>query len=152
MKRFFVFFILPILFMTSCSGPFNPFAESAGKEIFPPLEHQRWVYKVANINSASYNNVAYVDYWYDGKIESYWGDSLLVLCKNSTDSLGNTIWSYNDIYYAIDDLGEQKYLLHPWLHKKMQCHGNRFRYFNISILLLTSFSPILPFMKYSPAE
>lgn len=109
MKRFCVFLPLILLLLASCSGPFNPFAESAGKEIFPPTEHQTWVYSVTNINSPSYYGVNTVDYWYDGRMENYWGDSLWVLCKNAKDSLGATVWSYNNIYYAIDDLGYYSY-------------------------------------------
>ncbi|MDD3803684.1 MAG: hypothetical protein PHW02_04740 [bacterium] len=109
MKKLFLSFALILLLATSCSGPFNPFAESAGKEIFPALENQRLVYKVININSASYNSIDRVHYWYTGKAETYWGDSVWVLNKNALDTLGNTIWSYDNIYVGIDDFGYYSY-------------------------------------------
>ena len=108
MKRICVFF-LSVLILTSCSGPFNPFADTAGKEITPVKEHVTWIYKVTNINSATYNGVDKIDFWYSGKAETYWGDSVWILNKNAVDTLGSTIWSYNNIYVGLDDFGYYSY-------------------------------------------
>lgn len=109
MKRFILLFLLLCGILSSCSGPLNPFAKSAGKEINPIEENVTWIYKVTNMGSATYNNVDRIECWYSGMIETYMGDSAWVFNKNAVDAFGSTVWSYNNIYRAQDDFGYYSY-------------------------------------------
>ncbi|MEO0234095.1 MAG: hypothetical protein ABIN39_01870 [candidate division WOR-3 bacterium] len=107
MKRIIIFFpIILALFLLSCSGPYNPFSDSAGKEVMPVDPKKIYIYSVINNGTNTYYNVSKLEYFYnENQIEIDTGDKLWVLNKYAYDQNGYLLWYYDNIYYSINDFG-----------------------------------------------
>ncbi|MBS4015113.1 MAG: hypothetical protein KGZ86_01565 [Candidatus Latescibacteria bacterium] len=103
--------LILIIIGRSCDGPFNPFADSVGKELNPIQAGDCFVYSVQNQNSSTYDSVAWLEYTYlsDTVINNVkmYPRTRLAYYADSTVK-----WALTT-YHAQDDFGFYNYLSTP---------------------------------------
>ncbi len=106
--------ILLIIFI-GCDGPFNPFGDSAGKEVFPISIGDTWTYSVQSQNSSTYQDVARVEYTYiqDTTIN----DVKMTIQNRIAYYSDSTIKWTVTVYYVQDDFGFYSFLSIPTLEQ-----------------------------------
>jgi hypothetical protein len=103
--------LLLVIIGLSCDGPFNPFADSVGKELNPITTGDRYIYSVQSQNSSTYDSVTRLEY-------TYLADTLINNVKMHPQSrlayrADSTIKWTLVTYYAHDDFGFYNYLSTP---------------------------------------
>jgi len=112
MKKYICFIILLIIFV-GCDGPFNPFGDSAGKEVFPINIGDTWTYAVQSQNSSTYQDVARVEYTYIQ--DTIINDVKMTIQNRKAYYSDSTVKWTTNVYHVQDDFGFNSFLSTPTL-------------------------------------
>jgi hypothetical protein len=115
MIKKYIYFMISVIIFVGCDGPFNPFGDSAGKEVFPINIGDTWTYAVQSQNSTTYQDIARIAYIYIQ--DTTMNDVKMTIQNRIAYYTDSTIKWTVTVYHVQDDFGFYSYLSPPTLEQ-----------------------------------